>query len=129
MAAAVALVAVALALPGPAPDQPLPTGAQAYAGALALATESVRGTIDAWTKTGRTPLDVELWSLYQQRLYLALGLAPALSLADSIEGPEGATTEAPADVAPDAVAIMDQLEIKKTLDDLFIAMTGRSLNE
>jgi hypothetical protein len=50
----------------------------------------------------------------------ALGLAPALSLADSIDGPDGATTEAPADVAPDAVAIMDPGEIKKTLDDLTI---------
>ena len=51
----------------------------------------------------------------------ALGLAPALSLADSIEGPEGpAATEAPSDVAPDAVAIMDPGEIKKTLDDLTI---------
>jgi hypothetical protein len=51
----------------------------------------------------------------------ALGLSPALSLADSIEGPEGATTETPADVAPDAVAIMDPGEIKKTLDDLTIS--------
>ena len=50
----------------------------------------------------------------------ALGLAPALSLADTIEGPDGTTTETPADVAPDAVAIMDPGEIKKTLDDLTI---------
>lgn len=50
----------------------------------------------------------------------ALGLAPALSLADTIEGPDGTTTEAPGDVAPDAVAIMDPTEIKKTLDDLTI---------
>ena len=48
----------------------------------------------------------------------AAGLSPVLSLADSIEGPDGTATEAPADVAPDAVAIMDPGEIKKTLDDL-----------
>ena len=50
----------------------------------------------------------------------AIGLAPALSLADTIEGPDGTTTETPGDVAPDAVAIMDPGEIKKTLDDLTI---------
>src|SRR4030095_5502844 len=48
-----------------------------------------------------------------------VGLSPALSLADSIEGPEG-TVETPSDVAPDAIAIMDPNEIKKTLDDLTI---------
>src|SRR6185503_19398211 len=57
----------------------LPQSAQAYAGRLALVTESVRGTIDAWPKTGRTPEDVELWSLYQQRLYLAVGDRPQLA--------------------------------------------------
>jgi hypothetical protein len=76
---AAAVAAVALLLAGPAPDTPLPRSAQAYAGRLALVTESVRGTIDAWPKTGRTPEDVELWSLYQQRLYLALGDRPALA--------------------------------------------------
>jgi len=51
----------------------------------------------------------------------ALAVAPALSstaaLADSTDG---TSTEAPDDVAPDAVAIMDPDQIKKTLDDLTI---------
>jgi hypothetical protein len=51
----------------------------------------------------------------------ALGLAPALSLADTPEGPAvDGTTQPPPDLAPDAVAIMDEGEIKKTLDDLTI---------
>jgi hypothetical protein len=51
----------------------------------------------------------------------ALALAPALSLADTTEGPiDGAGTDAPSDVSPDAVAIMDPGEIKKTLDDVTI---------
>ncbi|WP_119303994.1 hypothetical protein [Dongia deserti] len=49
-----------------------------------------------------------------------LGMAPALSLADNAEGPEGLGTEVPADVAPDAVAVFDPDEIKKILDDLTI---------
>ena len=50
----------------------------------------------------------------------ALGLAPAMSLADTIEGLEAANTDAPADLAPDAIAIIEPAEIKKTLDDLTI---------
>lgn len=52
----------------------------------------------------------------------ALGMAPALSLADTQEGPalEGFGTDAPAEVAPDAVAVFDPGEIKKILDDLTI---------
>lgn len=51
-----------------------------------------------------------------------LGMAPALSLADTTDGPalDGPATEAPAEVAPDAVAVFDPAEIKKTLDDLTI---------
>src|SRR5205823_5097445 len=52
---------------------------EAYVGRLELVTESLRGTIDAWSKRGPTPQDVGLWALYQQRLYLALGDRPALA--------------------------------------------------
>ena len=53
--------------------------------------------------------------------FAALGMAPALSLADTPEGDAPAAgTDAPADLAPDAVAILDEVEIKKTLDDLTI---------
>jgi hypothetical protein len=56
------------------------------------------------------------------RLALALwlgtiALSPALSLADT---PNPAGTDAPADLASDAVAITDPAEIKKTLNDLTI---------
>jgi hypothetical protein len=47
----------------------------------------------------------------------ALAMAPALSLADDRQG---ANTDAPVDLAPDAVAITDPQQIKKTLDDLTI---------
>src|SRR5689334_17711854 len=47
----------------------------------------------------------------------ALAVAPALSFADDIDR---VGTEPPADLAPDAVAVTDPGEIKKTLDDLTI---------
>ncbi len=50
-------------------------------------------------------------------LAMAPALSPTLALADATDG---AGTEAPVDVAPDAVAILDPGEIKKTLDDLTI---------
>lgn len=46
----------------------------------------------------------------------ALAMAPALSLADATQS----NADAPANLAPDAVAITDPAEIKKTLDDLTI---------
>ena len=51
----------------------------------------------------------------------ALALAPAAS-ADDAENPgtEGLGTQAPPDVAPDAIAVFDPGEIKKILDDLTI---------
>jgi hypothetical protein len=51
----------------------------------------------------------------------AIGMAPALSMADTppADVPSGAS-EAPAEVAPDAVAVLDPDEIKKILDDLTI---------
>jgi len=48
----------------------------------------------------------------------ALGLAPALSVADDQQG--HTATDAPSDLAPDAVAITDPQQIKQTLDDLTI---------
>ncbi len=66
----------------------------------------------------------------------ALGMAPSLSLAETTEGPaiegpeiegpatdgprDGLGTDAPAEIAPDAVAVMDPGEIRKILDDLTI---------
>jgi hypothetical protein len=52
----------------------------------------------------------------------AIGLAPAVSLADATEGQglQSAGTDAPADLAPDAVAIIEPADIKRTLDDLTI---------
>ena len=52
----------------------------------------------------------------------ALAMAPAVSVADDAEGPgtQGLDTQAPVDVAPDAVAVFDPGEIKKILDDLTI---------
>ena len=52
----------------------------------------------------------------------ALAMAPTVSVADDAEVPgiEGLGTQAPADVAPDAVAVFDPGEIKKILDDLTI---------
>ncbi len=49
--------------------------------------------------------------------FAATALAPALTLADTAEDD---ATSAPADVAPDAVAILDAGDIKKVLDDLTI---------
>ncbi|HEX6118064.1 MAG TPA: hypothetical protein VFZ03_01350, partial [Dongiaceae bacterium] len=46
----------------------------------------------------------------------ALALAPALSLADATQS----NADAAANLAPDAVAITDPAEIKKTLDNLTI---------
>jgi hypothetical protein len=56
-------------------------------------------------------------ALWFGALAMAPALSPTLALADATEG---VGTEAPADVAPDAVAILDPGEIKKTLDDLTI---------
>ena len=74
----VALVAATLlAVAAPPPDAPLPTGAQAIARDLAATTQALEAGVDAWRdeRTARQPLELRLWALHHQRLYLALGLA------------------------------------------------------
>ena len=74
----VALVAAALlAVAAPPPDAPLPTGAPAIARDLAATTQALETAVAAWREDGaaRQPLELRLWALHQQRLYLALGLA------------------------------------------------------
>ena len=64
-----------VALAAPAPAAPLPREPAAVARTLAATTESLHAEIDAWRASGasgRAPRDVELWALYQQRLFLAL---------------------------------------------------------
>jgi hypothetical protein len=73
----VALVAAALlAVAAPPPNAPLPTGAPAIARDLATTTQALEAAVDAWRAEGtaRQPLELRLWALRQQRLYLALGL-------------------------------------------------------
>ena len=76
-----ALVAVtaALAVPAaaPPPNAPLPSGPAPTAQRLAATTESLYTAIAVWraSETPRPPRDLRLWALYQQRLYLVLGLA------------------------------------------------------
>jgi soluble lytic murein transglycosylase-like protein len=71
------LGAALLAVAAPPPDAPLPTGATAIARELAATTQSLDVAVDAWRADGtaRQPLELRLWALHQQRLYLALGLA------------------------------------------------------
>lgn len=74
------LLAAALgALPtAPSPSAPLPTGAAATAQRLATTTASLEAAVDEWraAEQPRPPRELRLWALHQQRLYLALGLAP-----------------------------------------------------
>ena len=78
-----ALIAVAAVLAVPAAAPP-PGGRSRQAPPrlperLAATTESLHTAIDLWRTSGtpRPPRDLRLWALHQQRLYLALGLAPA----------------------------------------------------
>ena len=77
MLALVAAVA-ALAAPtaAPPPDAPLPSGQARIARALAATTTSLDVAVERWRAAGtaRAPRELRLWALYQQRLYLALGL-------------------------------------------------------
>jgi hypothetical protein len=70
--------ALALAAPAPAPNAPLPAGIAPTARDLAATTRSLDAATAAWRATGtpRPPLELRLWALHQQRLYLSLGLAP-----------------------------------------------------
>ena len=75
------MLAVALALTvafAPPPSGPLPTDAAAIARDLAATTRVVHAQIDSWRADGaaRQPRELLLWALHQQRLYLALGVAP-----------------------------------------------------
>ncbi len=72
------IAAVALAAPAPSPAAPLPTGVAPTAARLTVATRALDASIEDWRKTGiaRPPRQLRLWALYQQRLYLSLGLAP-----------------------------------------------------
>ena len=62
----------------PAPDAPLPRGVEPTARRLAATTASLHAAVDDWRAAGtpRQPRELRLWALHQQRLYLALGLAP-----------------------------------------------------
>ena len=65
----------------PAPDQPVPRDPGRNAEELARATAGLRDAIDAWladptARRGRTPEEVTLWALYQQRIYLFLTERP-----------------------------------------------------
>jgi membrane-bound lytic murein transglycosylase B len=79
-----ALVAAA-ALAAPPPSAALPAGAAATARELAAATQALEAQIDTWREDGpeRQPRELAFWALRQQRLYLALGLAPK-SHADAV---------------------------------------------
>jgi soluble lytic murein transglycosylase-like protein len=75
----VVVLALAVALAAaPAPDAPLPREPAAIARSLAATTASLEAAVDGWRTTGtaRPPRELRLWALHQQRLYLALGLAP-----------------------------------------------------
>lgn len=86
-----ALVAAAAALflpaAAPPPNAPLPSEAAPFAERLASTTRSLHTAIDAWRVSGsaRSPRELRLWALHQQRLYLTLGLSrPAFG--DSVVG-------------------------------------------
>jgi Transglycosylase SLT domain len=76
---AVAATAIALAAPGP--GAALPATIPGTAARLAATTQAVDAAIDEWraTRTPRQPRELRLWALHQQRLYLALGLAPRVT--------------------------------------------------
>jgi membrane-bound lytic murein transglycosylase B len=71
----VLLAALALAAP-PQPESPLPAQPAALARALTATTAELHRAIDDWQAgplaAGRTPTDVTLWALHQQRLFLRL---------------------------------------------------------
>jgi membrane-bound lytic murein transglycosylase B len=77
--ACVAAVAV-LAAPtaAPPPSAPIPSGAALVAQRLAATTQSLHAAVDLWrmSEAPRPPRQLLLWALHEQRLYLALGLAP-----------------------------------------------------
>jgi membrane-bound lytic murein transglycosylase B len=72
-----AVAAAVLALAAPAPGAPLPSAGET-AQRLAATTRAVDAAVEEWRASGtaRQPRELRLWALHQQRLYLALGLAP-----------------------------------------------------
>jgi Transglycosylase SLT domain len=80
LTAAVVVAAVAPALPAaaPPPNAKVPSGVAARAARLATTTESLYAEVESWraSEAPRPPRELRLWALDQQRLYLALGLAP-----------------------------------------------------
>jgi soluble lytic murein transglycosylase-like protein len=76
--AAAAAAAFAVPTAAPPPDAPLPSGAAPIAQRLTATTRSLHTAVDLWrtSATPRPPQQLLLWALHQQRLYLALGLAP-----------------------------------------------------
>jgi soluble lytic murein transglycosylase-like protein len=71
--------ALAVSPAPPAVDAQLPSGVAATAHRLAVATDALAVAVaDQGAASSTTPArGLRLWALYQQRLYLALGLAPA----------------------------------------------------
>jgi hypothetical protein len=68
----------------PAPDRGVPRDPERLAGALAETTLSLREAIALWRREGDPsrgdpPEDVTLYALYQQRVYLFLGVRPRLA--------------------------------------------------
>jgi hypothetical protein len=64
-----------VAATAPPPDAPVPREPVRLAAALADTTAELYTAIGTWRSgggAGRAPRDVELWALYQQRLFLAL---------------------------------------------------------
>ncbi|MFG1703304.1 lytic murein transglycosylase [Nonomuraea sp. M3C6] len=53
----------------PAPDQAIPENATKLASTLDQTTAALNDAIDAWSKKGEPPEDVELLALHQQRIY------------------------------------------------------------
>jgi Transglycosylase SLT domain len=78
LTAAAAVAALAVPAAAPPPNAALPSGVVPTAARLATATESLYSDVDSWRASGtpRPPRELRLWALDQQRLYLALGLAP-----------------------------------------------------
>jgi soluble lytic murein transglycosylase-like protein len=69
------LAAVAVLAAAPSPGEPLPHRPAAVSERLIETTTELHAAIDTWRSgggAGLAPRDVELWALYQQRLFLAL---------------------------------------------------------
>jgi membrane-bound lytic murein transglycosylase B len=102
------LAAAALGAPGadappppalPAPNRPVPREPAAAARALLQASAAARDAVGAWLAEGGPsrnppPEDLQLWALYEQRIYLVLGDRPRLAARVLGRLPHGLRTEA-----------------------------------